>query len=583
MIKPLHEIEDTENFINNQINVLIINKYKDNKVQQNILTNFLKVFINILQSKYNYLLTSNHLTRINKYNNDNSLSGSQNNSILKANIQNTKAINVQFTSSKNAIISLVDVFPKEIKLHKIFQMINLAIVRAMIITNAKPSKIGEIIENDYFNTDYLSNSFFEHVTSFESKMALAHIYRKNGEYEKALNILKEFIPNASDVAVSKLSRDFAYEILTTNINEDQKYLKTFEEMLKVFIETKNHTQTLDIVISTGIISIDHFLENILADFDPSKNLRETYLTMLCSKKYNKYAGEKYETLIIDIYIDNLLNDLKKDFVASSVDDLKLPPKYSKLKESLRTYNSYNSLHLLERVKDTWMYDIELDLYRELKKYNEYLEKMIKLVKIKYKSFKDIEVFCKVNYSSDENIYKTYFKLLSKEYKENITKNNEILVTEFKNEMLNIISKFMKGELVDKKINNKNQSKLSLIEVLNPAEILDDIPDDWKISEQIVFDLMRYYLMEYENISQDYKRLGDLCRADLLEKQIKLFNIKERFIILDQNNSICCGCGKKLLLSSTFVAYPNGNLYHSYCVNSMQIEPKTGRNFSNYIG
>ena len=158
---------------------------------------------------------------------------------------------------------------------------------------------------------------------------------------------------------------------------------------------------------------------------------------------------------------------------------------------------------------------------------------------------------------------------------------------FKKEMLKILELFVNGKLLDEE-DKKNKNKLELLNLLNPKNILELIPDDWKLNEPLdendkdktLFNLLRFYLKEYAIINNNYKRLENLAKMDLIYKQLKLYELRDKHVLLD-NESNCYLCKKKIQNNTVFLVYPNGHIYHSRCSPDLHIEIKTGRNFENF--
>lgn len=154
-------------------------------------------------------------------------------------------------------------------------------------------------------------------------------------------------------------------------------------------------------------------------------------------------------------------------------------------------------------------------------------------------------------------------------------------------MLKILDLFVNGDLLDEEAKN-NKNKLELLNLLNPKEILGLIPNDWKLNEPLdekdkektLYNLLRFYLKEYAIINNNYKRLENLAKMDLIYKQMKLHELKDKHVLLDINTS-CYLCNKKIQNNTVFLVYPNGHIYHSRCSPDLHIEIKTGRNFENF--
>ena len=231
-----------------------------------------------------------------------------------------------------------------------------------------------------------------------------------------------------------------------------------------------------------------------------------------------------------------------------------------------------------------MYDIIIYLLTETQKYNEAIQKLVELVKNYHKNFEDIREYCKINYQNDNNIFKQYFTILKQNYEDESLKDLQPI---FKKEMLKMLELFINGELLDEDVKN-NKNKLELLNLMNPKDILQLIPNDWKLSEPLdekskdktLFHLLRYYLKEYAIINNNYKRLENLAKMDLTYKQLKLYELRDKHVLLDINTS-CYLCNKKIQNNTVFLVYPNGHIYHSRCSPDLHIEIKTGRNFVNF--
>jgi hypothetical protein len=307
--------------------------------------------------------------------------------------------------------------------------------------------------------------------------------------------------------------------------------------------------------------------------------------MLCEdKRYEKYSTEKYQTMYLELLINKLFSELQKNAIPINKENENFPNDYQRLKELFQKFNNYNKTKILEIVKDTWMYDIEILLLSGLKKNDDALKKLINMAQSHQKEFSDIREFCKINYNNDMDIFKKYFKNLTEKYSAETDESSKDI---YKKEILKIIDLFISGELLDEEM-KKDKSKLELLNILNPKEILALIPKGWKLNESLdgkdsnktIFSLMHFYLKEYSIINNNYKRLENLAKMDLTYKQKKLYELRDKHIALDVNSS-CYLCGKKITNNTQFLVYPNGHIYHSRCSPDLYLEIKTGKNFKNF--
>ena len=537
----------------------------------------LKMLINTLQSKKSYLLSI--------------LGNEQNEKGRKIDIvEEAKNKIIIFESSQNCDINLKDIEPKEIKVFDVLKMINESLIKSMVLLEMNISAIEDIIENEHFNEEY-SEQFLTNIKTFTSKIVLAYIYKKSKKYSEAFKLLEGYINDLSDAVKNKESRNLLQKILI-GFGKNPDYTEVFQQGLKILLNN-HYYPAFEILLSNELISIDTFIE-MLDEIDRNNqgttSKKELFLRLLCEdKKYSNYSNEKNQTLYMELFLNKLFNEVKKEFVPppknkDAVEYEGLPKKYKDFKELFNKFTKYNKEKLLALIKDSWMYDIIIYLLTETQKYGEAIQKLVELVKTNHKDFVDIREYCKNNYKNDSNIFKQYFNILKENYDD---KDIEKMKPMFKKEMLKILELFINGELLDEEVKN-TKNKLELLNILNPKDILQLIPNDWKLNEPLdeknkdktLFNLLRYYLKEYAIINNNYKRLENLAKMDLTYKQLKLYELRDKHVLLDINTS-CYLCNKKIQNNTVFLVYPNGHIYHSRCSPDLHIEIKTGRNFENF--
>ena len=581
-IKPIHSgFENLENLPKTVIECQITGEVEKDI---NVLA-ALKMLINTLQSKKSYLLTL--------------IENERNDKVKKIDIlEETKNRNIIFESSQNCEINLKDIEPKDIKIYDALKIINEVLIKGMVLLKMNISTIEDIIENDPFNDEY-SIKFLEDINTFTSHMTLAYIYKKSKKYIEAFKLLEIYINDLGKTIENKESRTLLQKILI-GFGKNPDYIKEFEQGLKILLKS-HYLPAFEILLSNELISIESFLD-ILDDIDKNNqgtSKKELFLKLLCEdKKYSNYSNEKHQTLYLELLLNKLFSEVKKEYIPPpKTKDLKeyegLPNKYKDFKELFTKFTKYNKVRLLDLIKDSWMYDIIIYLLTETQKYSEAIQKLVELVKSNHKDFKDIREYCKNNYKNDINIFKEYFTILKENYdNDNIEENDnnkkkEEMKQKFKKEMLKILELFISGELLDEEM-KKNKNKLELLNLLNPKDILQLIPNDWKLNEPLeennkdktLFNVLRFYLKEYAIINNNYKRLENLSKMDLIYKQLKLYELRDKHVLLDINTS-CYLCNKKIQNNTVFLVYPNGHIYHSRCSPDLHIEIKTGRNFENF--
>ena len=571
-IKPIHDGFENENKLSPEvINCQIISQ--DNSLDVNTKA-ALQMLIKVLQIKKKYILQTNQIVNVVKQKGK------------KKSFQTIKNNILTFESSQECQIPLQDVQPTDIKLFETINIINEALVNAMVLLEYDTSYIEEIIEDDKHTKSY-SEEFLRKINTFTSNMALACILKKNQKYSEAIQLLEPYITNfdksEKNIEAVNLLKKILIEFGTNN-----EYSELFEKGIKMLI--KNHVKiAFDVILYNELMSIDDILIKILPETnDPNiLNKREMFLKIVCDDV--NYSNEKYQTLYISLLIEKLFSQIKKDVIPKNKEEEKqFPKEYSDLKELIKKLNKYNVSPLLNLVKNSWMYDVEIYLLSQSKNNEEAIKILLNLVKKGLKSFEDVRTFCRINYSKDLDVFQKYFKKLREQYDD---KENKDLNIMFKKEMLKIIDLFITGELLDKE-ESKNKSKLELLNILKPKEIISLIPSNWKLNEPLdenqkdpnnnrtIFNLMHFYLKEYSVLNNNYKRLENLAKMDLTYKQKQLFELRDKHVSLDVNSS-CYLCGKKIVNNTQLMIYPNGHIYHAKCSPDLNLEIKTGKNFKNF--
>jgi len=531
------------------------------------------MLVNTLQSKKKYLLGKNNLLNIKKDIKNLTL------------IETAKKTIINFESSQNSAINLKELNQININLEQVINMINEVLVKSMVMLNKEIEDIENVFENDLFDTSYPEQFFIEFKNkNFKCDIALVFIYKYNLKYKEAFDILEKYL-NDTDKNNENKKAKFILENVLTSFGKNSEYTDEFEHGLRILLKN-DYESAFKIVLSNELISIDNFLK-ILDDIDkdnPKTSKKESFLQKLCEdEKYQNYSNDKYQTSYLELILNKIFDEHKKDSTPPTSENKQLMTKYSDLHNKFIKFKNYNKSHILALIEDSWMYNQILYLYTELQKYNEAIQKYVELVMSEYKTFEDIRKYCQENYCHDPDIFKKYFIILKNNYDE---KKGEVK-DKFKKEMLKILELFVKNELLDDET-KKTKNKLELLNILNPKEILNMIPDDWKLNEPLdpndksktLFNLLRFYLKEYAVINNNYKRLENLAKMDLMYKKMKLHELRDKHVLLDVNTS--CGlCNKKIQNNTVFLVYPNGNIYHSGCSPDLHIEIKTGRNFENF--
>ena len=575
-IKPIHSGFQGQTLSNEVNNCQIFSDIKN--LDENTKA-ALEMLIKVLKPKKDYILKNNIIINDEK------------GKVKKKTIQIIKDSILKFDSSQNCPINLENVQPTEIKSFEAIDIINKALINAMVLLGYKTYFIEKIIEEDKPINSY-SEEFFKEIGNFTSKMALACINKKIRKYKEAIEILEPYVENVENKeenldAVNLLKKILIEFGTNSENNENKEKTELFKKGINLLLKN-NANIAYEVILYNEFIKIDDILENILPESNAPNlaNKRETFLKIVCDDK--NYSNEKYQTIYLESLIKKIFAKRQNSDIPKQKEDEKdFPKAYLELKEIIKKYDKYDKTKLLNCVKNTWMYDIEIYLLSKSKKNDEAIKCLINLTKTGIKTFENIREFCKNNYSDDTEIFKKYFHKLKEQYDDKENKDTKLV---YKKEMLKIIDLFINGELLDKE-EAKNKNKLELLNVLNPKEILALIPSDWKLNELLdeehkdknnrtIFNLMHFYLKEYTIINNNYKRMENLAKMDLIYKQKQLFELRDKHIALDVN-SCCYLCGKKIVNNIPLMIYPNGHIYHAKCSPDINIETKTGKNFKNF--
>ena len=571
-IKPIHEGFDNINKLPPEVNNCQI--YSDEKNLDSATKAALDMLVKVLHIKKTYILQNNQIINTVKEKGK------------KKTFQSIKNNILTFESSENCSINLQDVQPIDIKLFETIDIINEALVNAMVLLGYDISYIEEIINDDKHTHSY-SEEFLKNINTFTSNMALACIYKKNQKYSEAFLLLEPYIDNF-DKSEQYLKAVSLLKKILIQFGANTEYTELFKKGIKILLKY-HYNIAFEVILYNELIGIDEVLNNILPESnDPNEiNKREMFLKIVCDDK--NYSNGKYQTMYMEIFIKKLFAQKESKFFPKNKEEEKeFPKEYLDLKELIKKYEDYDISLLLNLVQNSWMYDIEIYLLSQSKKNDEAIQLLLNLFKSGIKTFEDIREFCRINYSKDMEIFQKYFKKLREQYDNKENKDTKLT---YKKEMLKLIDLFISGELLDKEV-AKNKNKLEILNILNPKEIISSIPSDWKLNEPLddtqkdknnnrtIFNLMHFYLKEYTILNNNYKRLENLAKMDLTYKQKQLLDLRDKHISLDVNSS-CYLCGKKITNNTPLMIYPNGHVYHAKCSPDLHLEIKTGKNFKNF--
>ena len=547
-VQPIHDSyrDKPINLLKQTQFELLIKAEEQNKSKVDLITvdeaiNFL---INVLQSKRQYFLRTYDCSKP-----------------MELDIQSCN-----FIHSVHSPVQLSD--HKKVTVLNTIKMINCTLVKAYVKTN-QAKLCAEIIDNDKLGTDYLADGFLEKGELKHNKMALALIHENRGDYEKALTIWKTFAEDKIDPSVSRPARDRTIKILKGLKEPKHKeiYKKHISWMLPIFQEL-----SFEIILENQeLLDIDFVLNELIPKIDGTEDqrLKERFLSFVNKKE--KYVNEKLQTQLIKFYIERLFNKHKKED-ATQLTESANNKQYEELKEFVKSNTLYNKAEILGEVQNSWMADIEIYLYSQLGKFNDALNKLIETGK-KTNSFTDVMSFCKKNLYKEPSMYNNLFSKLCNEYQialQNQTKDgknpdNEALIAFLKAEILKLLQNFIDNTLIDENDEHKTELEMSRFQMLDPFRVIGEIPNEWKLSEEIIFNYFNLIMKEYSHMNHKYTIMKNCCEIDLLYKQIDLADQRANYVLITDETE--CGLCSKKIGNTLFTVYPNKKIYHSKCVSN----------------
>ena len=478
---------------------------------------------------------------------------------------------IKFADSKFSIIDLSKSTTK-IKLIDMLDYINVTLIKIMIENEHSPKEIAAIIDHNSFECkgfcDFSEDKYFVKEGS-NRRCALAYLYEKKGEFEKALKVWKSYgsVTQTKFAMLISEARERTAKIFKA-FQKDEKNktsnLKLFEEYIK-WILTKEPEKAFKIAIDAStpldkttpeFITIDFFLETILpkvGNKEKELELKEKFLVFLDCHS----PSTIYQTMLIEIYIDKLFKIYPSSFTAGEFTGEAKRYRDLLLFALQKPDSVYNKSKILERIKDSWLKEEEIYLYSELKMFNEALNKLLLQATSAstIPNFEQVEKFCDDNLSNKSDIFSN---LLTKiiELKAKAEPGKEKV---FDDEILNILNKY--GDV------NK----------LDPVFAFQNIPTNMNVSQDsILSKYIEKVFKQYTSLTNKYKIARNISDMALIYKEKEVLEEKHKGVFIE-NETTCCLCNKKI--GNTFVIYPNMKLFHPKCATNLSVCPSTGCDFS----
>mmetsp|Transcript_16316 Transcript_16316/g.27576 ORF Transcript_16316/g.27576 Transcript_16316/m.27576 type:complete len:245 (-) Transcript_16316:54-788(-) len=226
----------------------------------------------------------------------------------------------------------------------------------------------------------------------------------------------------------------------------------------------------------------------------------------------------------------------------------------KLKAFLEEKKDYDAGVLLEKVRDSWLFEVEIILLAKEKRHEEAICKFVIQGK-----FQEAEDFCnrrkelglmtallKNFFDNYEHHWQLKNKLLTeRNTQESIEHKKKAL--EFKKQALDLMKKYSSGEHLD------------------PYTVLQIIPEDWEIQSED-YNLINYLQSMFDHqltVEENTKISLALSNMETLNKEKQRNEHKQAYLVIG-DESMCKYCSRKLSYKYIKI-YPNGGVYHSGCV------------------
>ena len=430
---------------------------------------------------------------------------------------------------------------------------------------------------------------------------MSYISEKYGNsYENVLEQWENF-SNGKNEKCSFIGKERTKQLFykfkdAKNIDNEEKE-KLFRKHILWLLE-KYRDEAFELIIKTNLISNKIFFEEIIPKIKLKEDLKENFLEY-CNINHKT---EIYQTQLLELYTDKLFKITGKEKQPEKLEG-NAEKYYNLIMGIIQSKEDiYNKKKILKCVEDSWLKDAKIVLYTKLKEFNKALEVLFNEAK-QTSSFTEIQEFCNKNAeNSNQKIYEKFYQLLSgvvKEYQDNINKAfQDIQKIKEKLEQKNPDNKELLKEItkLEEEIKKNEELKKPFekemleilkkngdINIIDPLIVLDYANDHMNLFQnQDFFNYLKKMVADFTIEGNKYKIAKNLSDIGLAYKAKEDYELKKKYVKIDSDR-ICDLCGKKIG-SIQFVVYPNLSVFHSKCAPNLNIEPKTGIDFSrpNYI-
>jgi hypothetical protein len=506
--------------------------------KEDLINDSLTMLCNLLQDKRNLLLSTYEL-------------------------QKDGLKNIYFITSENTLINLSKY---EFKVSLIFEIVNTYLLKVYAKKKENIKKIADIIEHEYFTCNWEDlESFLNAENTDTSKITIAYMNEKKYKWEEALKTWQDYGNKIESNAAFSREACERTKVILKKANDKRLFHDYIQWML-----IRYPNAAFELFLATEIVPVEYFFSTIIGSVEksnPNLNLKEKFLEFYIA---SGNASERYHSILAETYIERLFRLKKQDssYDISNIDG-NLKAYLDKFDKLLRNSTYYNKGHILDKIKGSWLMDQEIYLFGKLDLHKDALLKLIS-VGVDHKDFEKVESYCSEMVNTKPEIIADLFKLLSENYNQSLNciktarsepdkKAFESLSEVYKNEMLNCLKKFPDNSLLD------------------PFVVLNQIPIDWLISDQSLYNYLTKILKDYTHMSNKYKIARNLSETAVLYKEKELIESKDKSININ-SDTYCEFCRKKVN-TAMFSVYPNMKIYHPKCAANPNICPVTRTDFT----
>lgn len=397
----------------------------------------------------------------------------------------------------------------------------------------------------------------------------AKFYEQFGRYKEALEKWSESLSLTDKSKVDRACEEII-RILTTKtyvFKEAREKEVLFEYLTKVLLKNTNYARKFFLDIDEKSISPESIEKFLTKRWGETSYLKEIFYEVLVNEK--KIEDERFHTTLASHYLKCIFEARKKD--QKLIDYKREPQKDLKLSDYLKKFHNflrdpsarYSPEAILVQIKDSWLLDDEIYLYGVIKQHNEALNKLLDLGR-----FSEAEKYCA---DKQERLLTKLFELYIRKYdecSENLRhKPGDQKCISDKEDVVKVIHTFLK--------------KYAAHPQLDPATVIDKIPDDWDLwenkSDSGVYSFLFYSLSSTLHAKRNAKVAKYLSELDSLDTQYKLLKAQSAHVTITSNRR--CALCNKAIGRAVFVVYPNGVIAHLTCSqDKLTVCPVTKQNF-----